>query len=350
MIKNIKLSNFRLFDKLNLNIDNPYVIFSGRNAIGKTSILESIFITSTTKSNRTNDILDVVKFNSLFSSIEIEDELNDYKVVISKEGKYFYKNGDEIKRFSDYIGTLNCLFIGPADIEIVDGQAASRRKFLDLNISMFDKKYFNELLRYKKILNERNKVLKDNNPDLIMVNVLTTELIKSLEYIAKLRIGLINDLNFYLKNISSLMDIEKISLEYEPTYNLNNIKSSFDTRLNSDLFYKATQIGTHRDTFKILFNGIDAKSYASHGQLRIIYIAIKLALKEIIAKKKGEPILLLDDIFQALDNKKIMAITRYVKSAKQVFITTTSVLGIPDDILKESIVIRLEGEMEQNGK
>ena len=215
---------------------------------------------------------------------------------------------------------------------------------------MFDKKYFNELLRYKKILNERNKVLKDNNPDLIMVNVLTTELIKSLEYIAKLRIGLINDLNFYLKNISSLMDIEKISLEYEPTYNLNNIKSSFDTRLNSDLFYKATQIGTHRDTFKILFNGIDAKSYASHGQLRIIYIAIKLALKEIIAKKKGEPILLLDDIFQELDNKKIMAITRYVKSAKQVFITTTSVLGIPDDILKESIVIRLEGEMEQNGK
>lgn len=345
MIKSINLVNFRLFDKLNLEFNNSFVILSGKNATGKTSILEAIHILSTTKSHRTIDVSEAIQFEKEYSKIEIDNDKK-YKIVLSDKGKSLFINDREIKKSGDYIGNFNVCMIAPADISLVNGSKQDKRRFLDLNISILDKRYINESSKYKKLLSERNSILKNGNPDKTMLNIVTDDLINSLKYIYESRINLVNDINSYLDEICKKMNIEHIELKYEATYNPSNIKKSFDSKLESDLLYKITQIGTHRDSFKILINNLDASSFASEGQSRIIYIAIKLALKKIITLKDKEPVLLLDDIFQALDKSRIEALTEYVKESKQVFITTTSVLEIPDEILKNAVVIRIENKGE----
>ena len=340
MINNISLNNFRQFDNLKLNTNNSLVIISGKNARGKTSILESIFIASTTKSHRENNLENVIKFNEAFSKIEINAEKK-YKVVISKDNKNLFINGNEIKKSSDYLGNIDVVMIAPTDISLIRGSKGDKRRFLDLNISILNKKYLNESSKYKKTLNERNILLKSKNIDNLMLDVLTNQLVESIKYIYDSRIYLIDKLNYYLKDISKDMKIESIKLLYEPSYNPDNVIGSFNEKKQLDIKYQATQIGTHRDGFKILINDLEAEKFASEGQSRIIYIAIKLALAKVIKELKGEPIMLLDDIYQALDKDRIASLTSYLKNNKQVFITTTTILEIPDEILKDALVLRV---------
>jgi len=340
MITNIKLTNFRLFDSLNLKTNNSLVIFSGKNATGKTSILEAIYLASTTKSHRTNDSFNLVKFNKDYCKVEIEENKT-FKVVISKDNKSLFINNKEIKNKGDYLGILNTVMISPSDISLVTGAKLDRRKFLDLYISTINKKYLNESNKYKKLLNERNILLKSNEIDQIMLDVITKDLCNSLEYIYNERIKFINELNKYLNDISKDLGIENINLLYDATYNPNDIYKSFSNKYQQDIFNKVTSIGSHRDDFIIKINNLDSKEFASEGQSRIIYIAIKLALKKIITNLVGEPILLLDDIYQALDNKRIESLTKYVMESKQVLITTTSILEIPDNLLSNALVIRI---------
>lgn len=340
MIKNIKLNNFRIFQKLELDTNNSLVIFSGKNARGKTSILEAIYIAGTTKSHRENNLENTIRFNEQFSKIELKADKR-YKVVISKDSKGLFINDIEIKKSSEYLGNLDVVMISPTDISLIRGTKGDKRRFLDLNISMLNKKYLKESSRYKKALNERNILLKNKKIDDVMLGVLTNELVESLKYIYDSRIYLIDKLNYYLKDISKNMKIEEIKLIYEETYDPNNILESFNEKKQIDIKYQATQIGTHRDSFKILINGLDAGVYASEGQSRIIYIAIKLALAKVIKELKEEPIMLLDDIYQALDKDRIASLTEYLKSIKQVFITTTTILEVPDEILKNALVLRI---------
>ncbi len=340
MIKKIKLENFRIFEKLELETNNSLVIFSGKNAHGKTSILEAIHIAAITKSHRENNLNNAIRFNEPFSKIEIQADKK-YKVVLSNDKKCLFINDVEIKKSSDYLGLLDVVMISPTDIKLVRGAKIDKRKFLDLSISMLNKKYLKESSKYKKALTERNALLKEKNIDDVIFDVLTKELAESLKYIYDSRLYLIDKLNYYLVDISKNMNIENIRLEYEPSYNPNDIYKSFMDKKQSDIRYQITQIGAHRDSFKIFINDLDAESFASEGQSRIIYIAIKLALASVMKELKNEPIMLLDDIYQALDNDRIRSLTGYLKNIKQVFITTTSILEIPTEILKDALVLRI---------
>ena len=341
MIKEIRLKNFRIFDDIKFDTSNSLVIFSGKNAVGKTSILEAIYLASTSKSHRTNDIESIIKSNKEFASSEIISNKN-YKVVISNDKKTYFINKAEYKRVSDFIGELKVVMYSPFDLNLIDGAKNIRRRFLDLEISLNDKEYLRNLSFYKKLLNERNELLKTNKLDETLLNVLTKELIKYVDLIYKKRISFINALNDNLLEISKNLNFLDIKLEYESTYDPINIEYSFNSKLERDIFTKTTNIGPHRDDFKILINNHLALEYASNGEKHLICIAIKIALKEYIKTKcNDEPILLLDDLFVALDKDKIKKITEYVKKSKQAFITTTSILDIPDEILKDALVLRI---------
>ncbi len=342
MISEIKLKSFRLFDNVTYKTNNQLVIFSGQNAVGKTSVLEAIYLCSSTKSQRENDITNLVKDNDDFLVVELKAD-NNYKVVISKAGKSYYINKNECKKASDFIGNLKVVLFSPSDINLIDGIKGLRRRFLDIEISLLDKEYLRYLSYYKKILNERNEVLKQKINDKAILNVLTSELIKYLKQIAIKRIEFLNSLNTYLEAICKNLNISNIRLEYKTSYQLDNIEKSFNEKLERDILTKTTNIGIHRDDFQILINNNLASIYASNGQKHIICIAIRLAIKEYIKTKcKTEPILLLDDVFSTLDNERIKKLTEYVKGSKQTFITTTSILGIPDEILKDALVLRIE--------
>ena len=237
--------------------------------------------------------------------------------------------------------------LSPADLNIVNGIKGERRKFLDLEISLINKKYLSHLTKYKKILNERNDILKSKDIDKIYLKIVTEGLIKELKEIYEIRNKFIDDLNIYLLTICKEMNIEKLEISYKPSYDINNLEKSFDEKLERDILTKVTNIGSHRDDFKILLNNNDIKLYGSEGQKRMSIIAIKLALKEYIEKNiNNEVILLLDDCFLALDKEKIINLTKEVKKSKQVFITTTSVLEIPDSLLQNAEVIRIDGGKE----
>ena len=346
MIKSIHLKNFRIFDELNLDTNNSLVILSGKNATGKTSILEAIYLCSTSKSHRTNDIENVISYNKEFSLCEI-NENNKYKLVISKKGKVSFINKKEIKKISEFIGNLQVVMFSPSDLSLIQGSKADKRRFLDMEISLLDKSYLTASIAYKRLLKERNEILKKDKLDLIYLDVLTKSLVNELDVIYKKRIEFINSLNILLENISKSMGIENIKLVYNSTYDPLNIYNSFKSKEKLDIYNKVTNIGSHRDDFIIFINDKDSSIYASEGQARTICIIIKLALKEYIEKYfKIEPILLLDDVFAALDKKRIEALTKYVLKNKQTFITTTSILEIPDELLKNASVLRIENKKE----
>lgn len=347
MIKKIKLKNFRIFDNYELNINNSLVIISGKNATGKTSILEAIYLCSSSKSLRDNEIENLIKFDKDYLDVEVESEINKYRVIISKNEKSYLINNKKINKIKDFIGSLSCVMLSPADLNIVNGIKGERRKFLDLEISLINKKYLSHLTKYKKILNERNDILKSKDIDKIYLKIVTEGLIKELKEIYEIRNKFIDDLNVYLLTICKEMNIEKLEISYKPSYDINNLEKSFDEKLERDILTKVTNIGSHRDDFKILLNNNDIKLYGSEGQKRMSIIAIKLALKEYIEKNiNNEVILLLDDCFLALDKEKIINLTKEVKKSKQVFITTTSVLEIPDSLLQNAEVIRIDGGKE----
>lgn len=347
MIKKIKLKNFRIFNNYELNINNSLVIISGKNATGKTSILEAIYLCSSSKSLRDNEIENLIKFDKDYLDVEVESEINKYRVIISKNEKSYLINNKKINKIKDFIGSLSCVMLSPADLNIVNGIKGERRKFLDLEISLINKKYLSHLTKYKKILNERNDILKSKDVDKIYLKIVTEGLIKELKEIYEIRNKFIDDLNIYLLTICKEMNIEKLEISYKPSYDINNLEKSFDEKLERDILTKVTNIGSHRDDFKILLNNNDIKLYGSEGQKRMSIIAIKLALKEYIEKNiNNEVILLLDDCFLALDKEKIINLTKEVKKSKQVFITTTSVLEIPDSLLQNAEVIRIDGGKE----
>lgn len=341
MISNIELKNFRLFDTKSIDTNNSLVILSGKNATGKTTILEGIYLCATTKSHRTTELEDLIKNDKEYAKATITEKKK-YSATVSKEGKAFFINSKEIAKSSEFIGNLKVVMFSPYDLELINGSKGPRRRFLDLEISLLDKVYLTASMAYKKLLKERNELLKSSNDiNLLALDVLTKQLIEQLEIISSKRIDFIKLINIELVEISKELNVEEISLEYEKTY-LDDIYQSFKAKEKYDIISKTTNIGAHRDDFVIRINNKKASSYASEGQIRTIIIAIKLAIKKIIEKVTGEdPILLLDDVFAALDQTRIMSLIKYLKNTKQAFITTASILDIPDELLKDALVIRI---------
>ena len=340
MIKRIELTNFRLFDSKLIDTNNPLVILSGKNATGKTSILESIYLASTTKSHRTSEIDSLIKDNCEYASCTITSDKK-YKVIISNKGKSLFVNNKQYLKSSDFIGSLKVVMFSPYDLELINGSKGFRRRFLDLEISLSDKKYLSSITAYKKLLKERNELLKSsNNIDLIMLEVITKQLIEEIKVILEKRLCFIYKLNEALRIISKELNVEEIKLEYVKTYS-DDIYLSFKNKEKYDIISKTTNIGSHRDDFIIKINGKTAYEYASEGQIRTITIAIKLAIKNIIENNGDTPILLLDDVFAALDQTRILSLIKYLKKSKQTFITTTSILDIPDELLSNALVIRM---------
>ena len=341
MISKINLRDFRLFENKSLEVNNSLVILCGNNAAGKTSILEAIYLCSTTKSHRTNLAEAMIREGAPFSISEIIAERK-YKVVLSKNSKSYFIDDSEVKRASDFIGNLSCVMSSPLDLYLINGSKAERRKFLDLEISLFDKAYLNSASRYKRLLHERNTLLKNQAVDRVLLGVLTEALANELEIIYKKRLSFIELLNKYLVDISRDLEVESIRLQYMPTYG-NDIKKAFKDREQMDLATRVTNIGAHRDDFKIYINDRPADEYASEGQARLICIAIKLSLTRYKAKLTNiVPILLLDDVFAALDGNRIKSVTKYVKRAKQAFITTTSLGELPAELIKDALVLMIE--------
>lgn len=333
-IDKISLKNFRNYSDLNLSFINGVNIFKGNNAQGKTNILEAIFFCSLGRSHRTSKDKELIKWNEDFFSISCSVKTGrlDKDIVIrfdNKNNKFVEINRKKLGRISELFGVLNVVMFSPEDLKIVKESPSIRRKFLDMEISKLDNMYFHNLVRYNKIIAEKNNLLKQRSIDHMVLDIYDDEASKYGELIIKRRLKYLSDLNSYAEKIHS--DIthgsERIEFLYKTSADMDDLRNSLRERYienrKSDMERGYTSSGPGRDDFSIIINGKDAKIYGSQGQQRTSVLSIKFASLEIIKKESNEyPVLLLDDVLSELDSSRKEYILSSINNI-QTFITMT---------------------------
>ena len=334
-IRNLDLINYRNYEKLNIEFSTGVNVFQGANAQGKTNILEAIYYCSFGKSHRTNKVKDIIMWDKKFARIRlyIEMERIDKQIeinLLSDGKKGMTINKIKLLKIGDLLGVLNIVMFSPEDLRIVKESPGVRRRFLDMEISQIDKRYYNALVAYNKVLSQRNIILKKKNPDNDIISVYDTQLSEFGEYIVEQRINYIKLINLYGKEIHKKITMNKENVEflykstceYENPIKENIIKDLIKNR-KRDIATGYTSVGPHRDDFLININKADAKDFGSQGQQRTVVLTMKFASLEIIKKVKGEyPILLLDDVLSELDINRKKFVLKSIDGI-QTFITLT---------------------------
>ena len=336
-IKKLKMYNFRNYKKQEINFEKNINIFYGKNAQGKTNIIEAIFLCGLGKSFRTKKENEMIKLNEENAVIEVEYEKSDREGKIKIEltnKKNIYLNGIKIKKLSELLGNLNIVIFTPDDINILKGGPQNRRKFLDIMISQLRPNYMHTLSLYLKVIEERNKYLrqiKEENKDENLLEIWDEKLseyavniyIYRKEFIEKI-INKIKDIHKNITNGEENIEIEYISECDNKERYLELLKQ----RRKLDIIKGFTTKGIHRDDFNVYINGKDIKIYGSQGQNRTAMLSLKLAELQVIYNEIGEyPILLLDDFMSELDKNRRRNFLESIQNT-QVIITGTEKLDI----------------------
>ena len=351
-ITNLKLLNFRNFDKLDLNFSKNKNIIIGNNGVGKTNIVESIFVLALTKSFRTNEDELLVNENSDFYKIEgtiKSNFVNNYKIIYQEKNKVVKINNNKINKFSDYISNITVILFSINDLKLIKDTPSTRRKLINLEISQLNNDYITYLNYYNKILKQRNTYLKSLYNKVInydYLDIIDNQLIDYGIKIYEIRNEFIIKINDILSKIYiSLGGFEGLYINYKNDYmnkSLEDIKKDYKNNVNKDISLGSTQIGIHRDDFIFSMNNKDIKNFASEGQQKNAIIAFKLSeLNLFFEIKKEYPILILDDLFSELDLKKIENILNYLSENIQTFITTTDLKKIKKKYLKNSKIFKI---------
>lgn len=352
-IKNIKLNNFRCFKTKSFCFKPNINILIGNNGCGKTSVVEGISYLCLGKSFRGAKDREVLGFDcEYFNIISTISENCDEKVIISydKSQKRIKKEEYVYKTLSEYVGLYKLISFSPDDLYIIKGAPATRRTFIDTFLSQYDSNYLKSLSEYKKTLKIRNEFLKNIENDVydkVMLDVIDDKLVSSGCEIIKLREKYINLLNQYLILVSKdlLKEQESITVSYDSELLNKEFKEIIKNNRKIDILSKTTTQGPQRDDLKIGFNGVDASSFSSQGQIRVAVLGLKLAMYEMFLKQNDNIIVILDDVFSELDKNKQELLMKYVKKVGQVFITTTDVDKLPSELKENSNIIKVkEGE------
>ena len=347
MINEIKLKNVRKFGNLDLSINSNKVILEGSNAIGKTTVLEAIYLTSITKSHRTNNLKELIKEENPYLDIKVRYENNLYRIVLSNMGKMVSINNAEKSKISEYIGEFPTIFFCPNDLEIITGSPTLRRVFLNQEISQISSTYLLELTTYNKLLSERNSLLKEMMPDsdTKLLDVITKQLIEVGKKIITKRMKFVDNLNQEINNIHSKINSnEFIKIIYQPSTPLDKIEEIFESKKMTDILSHQTNYGIQRDDLIFMINDKNAMKYASQGQIRNIILSTKLTLCKIIYKYKHKyPVLLLDDVLSELDLQRQNSLLNLLDEFKniQTFISTVDTSSLNKEILKKYQIIKL---------
>ena len=336
-IKNIKIKNFRNYEKEEINLEKNINIFYGENAQGKTNIIEAIFLCSLGKSFRAKKDLEMIKLNKENAIVEIEYEKSDrdgkIKIELNNK-KNIYLNGIKIKKLSELLGNLNIVIFTPDDINILKGGPQNRRRFLDIMISQLRPNYMHILNLYLKTIEQRNKYLrqiKEQNADEKLLEIWDEKLAEYAIKICEYREEFLNKIINKIKNIHNNITNgkEEIELEYiTECKNKENYLKLLKERKKLDIIKGFTTKGVHRDDFVIYINKKEINIYGSQGQNRTAMLSLKLAELQVIYDEIGEyPILLLDDFMSELDKNRRKNFLENIKDT-QVIITGTEKLDI----------------------
>lgn len=337
IIKNLKIFNFKNHSEKSFDFSPEINCFVGNNGAGKTNILDALHYLSMAKSFLGNLDAQNILHDSDFFAIEAEihgEEKNDIiKVQLPKEGKKIIKKNDKTyERIADHIGFLPSVMISPYDANLISDGSESRRKFLDAMISQTDSDYLFALIQYQKTLQQRNALLKyfakNRTFDLDSLEIYNEPLNKFGTQIFEKRQRFVASI---LPTIQHFYEIiskgnEKVTVIYESNLNEQNFEEILSENLEKDRVLTYTSRGIHKDDLRFEMNGNLIKKFGSQGQQKSFLIALKLAqIKRIKDITNKNPILLLDDIFDKLDDNRVSQLIELVNQQNfgQIFITDT---------------------------
>ena len=334
--------------------DGLNVLF-GRNAQGKTNCAEAVFYLCTGISPRCRRDKQLILRGAECAEISAEAEGRygnmHISAKITENGREFYLNGNKITRNADIMGNLFSVFFSPQELRLIQDGPDERRRFLNVSISQLSRPYYTALIRYNKVLEQRNNLLKNRNVDLIYETLPTwdEQLCKYAAIIARKRAEYIEMLApLAAAAHAHLTDgAEELKISPEKKYKGSEAEleqklfAEFSNNYERDIRLGFTASGPHRDDIDVEINGIDAKTYASQGQTRTAALSIKLAEVEIFKDLSGEyPVLILDDVMSELDlprRKKLVERT----SGLQTILTCTHAERVLYG--KQANKIRIEG-------
>jgi len=336
-IKTLKIINFKNHSEKSFDFSSEINCFVGNNGAGKTNILDALHYISMGKSFLGNSDFQNIKEDENFFSIESEiegEEKNDIiKILLQKEAKKIIKKNEKTyERMADHIGFLPSVMISPYDANLISDGGESRRKFLDAMISQTDSEYLFNLIQYQKTLQQRNALLKyfqkNRTFDIDSLEIYNEPITKFGTQIFKKRQLFVEAILPTIQHFYTIISKgnEKVTVIYESDLNEDNFENLLSENLEKDSLLTYTSKGIHKDDLRFEMNGNLIKKFGSQGQQKSFLIALKLAqIKRIKEITNKNPILLLDDIFDKLDDNRVSQLIELVNEQNfgQIFITDT---------------------------
>lgn len=361
-LKTIQLKNYRNCESLNLDFDKPKTLITGKNAQGKTNILESIYFLSALKSPRTSNIYELIKFDT--DGFRVEADILKSDTDISMSFAYTQDKHRELSingtkaTVKDFKSILKTVLFSTVDLLLLRGTPQDRRDWLDRAISQIYPAYDERLSKYDKIRIQKNNFYKDYaktgnfNEDLLDVyneqlsitgsNIIyiRKKYLKEIEYIAQQKHSIISE-------------TERLSIKYECSFlqdDVDDIEAiqkhfyeSLEERKQEEIRRCQACVGPHRDDVVFYINNEESTKYASQGQQRTVVLALKLSELEIITQKTGdEPILLLDDVLAELDDIRQNYLLKSIGSNVQTIITSVDTVLFEEEFLKDVRIYNIE--------
>lgn len=314
-IKSLELYNFRNYQSLNIDFSEGTNILYGDNAQGKTNILEAVYISSTTKSHKGSKDKDIIRFGEHEAHIRlyIQKEEETIKVDMhlrDNKSKGIAIDNKRIKKAAELLGLLNIVFFSPEDLSIIKNGPGERRRFADMELCQLDSFYLYNLNNYNKIINQRNKLLRDiyMKPELKeTLYIWDSQLVSYGSKIIERRYTFAGQINEIISDIHQKLSggTEKLVIHYEPDAEIEELEGKLIANQEKDIRLKQTSAGPHRDDFSFTINGIDIRKFGSQGQQRTAALSLKLSEIELVKKiTKDTPVLLLDDVLSELDSNR----------------------------------------------
>ncbi len=336
-IKKLFLQNFRNYQQEEFVFGDGLNVLFGKNGQGKTNCAEAVFYLCTGASLRIKHEKQLIKLGETQAKIVAEAENRYGNVTIEanifEEGREISVNGSKISKNADLMGTLGSVFFSPGELRLIQDGPDERRRFMNLSISQTSPAYYTALLRYNKILDQRNALLKNHDVGLVLetLPVWDEQLCRYAAVIVKKRNEFLKELSPIAAEYYAHLTGETETLRIEPDKKTDgteeeiakNLLQRLSYNYDKDLRLGFTTVGPHRDDIDFFILEMDAKAYASQGQTRTAALAVKLAEVEIFKKMSGEyPVLILDDVMSELDLPRRKKLLQTIKNMQTILTCT----------------------------
>ena len=355
-LNGIKLLNFRNYDALEHNFKKRITLFVGKNAQGKTNLLEAVYYLSALSSNRIKKDSELIKFHKESCLIQAQCTKNDVEVELEvfinpPKNKVLKVNGIKKNKSQEFLRVLKAVNFSSTDLMLMRGEPSDRRKWLDMAICQVYGAYRDKLANYNKIRLQKSNFLANFTTDEGLLDAFNIQMSIAAANIVYLRIKFLKELEKIAKQKhKTVSQGETLKLEYDcelgDDCTVKELSELIYDRLcalrNDEMRRAQCLFGPHRDDISFFINEIDAKKYASQGQQRTLVLALKLAELDIIKEKTGEvPILLLDDVLAELDNVRQNYLLGAIEKDIQTIITSVDTLAFDEEFLSDVDIVKI---------